>query len=49
MFITQTKRKVQMNAAQYFELLRAQQEQRRVDIVLMFTPLNVHVLRVRVH
>lgn len=49
MQIAQPKRAVHMNAAQYLELLRAKAEQRRVDVVLMYTPLNVHVLRVRVH
>jgi hypothetical protein len=47
--LAQTKRRVRMNAAQYLELLRAKAEQRRVDVVLMYTPLNIHVLRVSVH
>jgi len=49
MTLTQPKHQVQMNAAQYLELLRAKIEQRRVDIVMLYTPLNAHVLRVRVH
>lgn len=49
MGITKAGRKVHMNAAQYLELLRAKEEQRRVDLVVMFTPMWAHVLRVRVH
>jgi hypothetical protein len=49
MSIVQPKRTVRMNAAQYLELLRARIEQRRVDIVMLYTPMNAHVLRVRVH
>ena len=49
MQIATTKRTVRMNAAQYLELLRAQVEQRRVDVVMLYTPMNAHVLRVRVH
>lgn len=49
MHLQHTSRKVHMNAAQYLELLRAKDEQRRVDVIVMYTPLNAHVLRVRVH
>jgi len=49
MAIAQTKRRVCMNAAQYLELLRARVEQRRVDVVMLYTPMSAHVLRVRVH
>lgn len=49
MSITPAGRKVHMNADQYLELIRAKQEQRRVDLMLLYTPLSVHVLRVRVH
>jgi hypothetical protein len=43
------KRRVHMNGAQYLELMRAKLEQRRVDVIVMYTPVSAHVLRVRVH
>lgn len=49
MSLTPHGRKVNMNAAQYLELMRAKIECRRVDVMLLYTPLNIHVLRVRVH
>lgn len=49
MQIAEAKRKVHMNAAQYLELVRAREEQRRVDVVVLYTPMAAHVLRVRVH